>query len=332
MRRQCYAAGMTDEELRPLLRRGGPWAVVRPGAYVRREQWEVSGEQVRAALRDRAASLAMETEHVLSHDSAARALGVPLLRDPRPLVHVTRPGVGGSRTKAGVKHHLTRVELPLEHVVQGMAITPPARTALDLAREHGLLGGVVAMDHVLARGTPRRELERELRCMWSWPHVRTVREALLLADAGAESPAETLARLLVLEIAAELGLGAVETQWPVYCHGATFWTDLRLGCQVVEVEGVAKLVPTADGGLATRSTTAVLRARENRTRLIRGEGLGVAWVGWDDLWGRRRAHTKEWLTRETRLTTERYGPTLPTHLAERAAHIRRRSPRIRPGA
>lgn len=321
---QCYAAGLDDHDLGQALGERGPWVVVRRGAYAERETWASASRDERLAMRDRAAHLVMETEHLMSHDSAARALGIPLLRPRRELVHVTRPGVGGSRTKSGVKHHLTRLELPDTVTVGCLEVTSPARTALDLAREHGLEPGVVAMDHVLGSGVRRGSVERELQEMWSWPYVRTARAALGLADGRAESPAETLGRLLLVEMGCE-----VDVQWPVSCGGTVFWTDLRVGCHVVEIEGVGKLLPVSGGGLATRPTREVLRARENRQRLIRAEGLGMSFVGWDDLLGARRAHTRQWLEVEIALTEERYGAALPAHLAERAATIRRRSPRRR---
>ncbi len=323
-RRQCYQLGMTDDEIRPHLA-GGEWRVVRRGAYVARESGRSSGPAEPLALQDRAAHLLMERPHVMSHDSAARALGIPMLHPSVDLVHVTRDGVGGSRTSDGVKHHLTRVELADTVTVDCLEVTGPARTALDLAREHGLVGGVIALDHVLARGTSRLVLHRELEVMWSWRHVRTVRNAVDLADPGAESPAETLARLLLVEMGYE-----VDTQWPISCHGRLFWTDLRVGRHMVEVEGVGKLLAVAEGGSAVRPTREVVRAREDRERLIRAEGLGVSRLGWDDLFGRRRDHTRRWLAAEIALTADRYGTTLPAHLAERAAMIRRRTPRTRP--
>lgn len=324
-RLQCYEVGLTDAELERLLGRGGPWSVVRRGAYAERELWEQAVPEVRLAMRDRAAHLVMEVPHLMSHDTAARALGIPLLRPDRDLVHITREGVGGSRTKAGVKHHLTRVDLGDTRQVDCLETTGPARTALDLAREHGRAPGVVALDHVLRHGVRRAELEQELSVMWSWPGVRTAREAVAVADGRAESAAETLGRLMVLALGYE-----PDVQWPVSCAGQLFWTDLRVGPHVIEVEGVAKLVPVADGGLATRSTRELLRARDNRTRLIRAEGLGMSWLGWDDLFGPRWHHTARWLAREIELTFERYGSELPPHLAERAALIRRRTPRVRP--
>lgn len=326
-RRQCYRAGLDDPELERLVAAGGPWVRVRRGAYAERDTWDAATTQQRLGLVDRAASLLMEEPHVMSHDSAARALGVPMLRPGRDLVHVTRERVVGSRTKAGVKHHLSRVELGQLRTVDCLETTGPARTALDLAREHGLDTGVVALDAVLRGGTSRAQLETELQTMWSWPGVRVVRAALGLADGRAESPAETLGRLLLVEMGHD-----PDVQWPISCAGSIFWTDLRVGPHVIEVEGVGKLLSPLEGGTAAASAREVVRRREDRARLIRAEGLGLSFLGWDDFWGRRRSHTKQWLGRDLALTFERYGHDLPPHLAERAELIRRTTPGGRRGA
>lgn len=322
---QCYADGMTDDRLRGLLRRDGEWVTVRRGVYLPRAAWEsVPDGPARWSLRDRAASLAMETEHVLSHDSAARALGVPMLRPERPLVHVTRHHVGGTRTTAGVKHHLTRVDLePL--VVDGLRVTAPARTALDLAREHGVQAGVVAMDHLLAQGTTRRELRRELETMWCWPHVRSARAAVDLADGRAETPLESLLRLLLLEA----GFVDIDVQWPVVVGGSVRWIDLRVGNHLFEGDGLLKLLTPADGGIATSTRTA-LREQLRRQTDVCALGLGMSRVLWDDHFGRARAGTIARLRADEAVTRQRYGPTLPAHLAEQAARIRRDHPRRRP--
>ena len=116
----------------------GPWVIVRRGVYAERELWDsLTGYDEQAGLRDRAVHLTMKTEHLMSHDSAARALGIPMLHPRHELSHVTREGVGGSRTERGVKHHLTRLGLLNTVQADGMAVTGPARTAVDLGREHG---------------------------------------------------------------------------------------------------------------------------------------------------------------------------------------------------
>ena len=101
-RRQALIAGYEEHELRRLTSTNGPWLVVRRGVYIERERWAVLGPyDARSALRDRAAQLAMTVPHVLSHDSAARAHGLPMLRprsssatSPAPASAVRVPASG----------------------------------------------------------------------------------------------------------------------------------------------------------------------------------------------------------------------------------------------
>lgn len=323
-RAQCEDAGYSRTELRGLLATYGPWVVVRRGVYAERTLWESTAPARQAVLRDLAAHLAMTEDHVLSHDSAARLLGIPMLRPRQPLTHVTRLGVGGSRTEHGVKHHLTRIDLGGPNDVGGLPVTTSARTALDLAREHGREMGVVALDAVRHDGVPLRELERELKVMWSWPGVRTVRQALELSDPRAETPIESLVRLLLVD----LGFDDIDVAWPVVAGGRTYWADLRVGCHLFEADGLRKLLPASEGGLA-RSTRSALRDLRAREAAICSEGLGMSRVLWDDLFGRARERTMARLVAEERVTRARFGPRLPARLAEQADRIRRTTPRRR---
>lgn len=315
-RRQAVALGMTERELRSATAVDGPWVVVRRGAYAPRELWERLDERARWHLRDRAADLVSAVPRVSSHDSAARALGLWLLDARRPLSHVTRVGVSGSRTEHGVKHHLTRRPLVVVEA-RGLRVTDPVRTALDLAREHGLDHGLVAVDHLLAAGVPRRALEAELATMRSWPGIAAARRAVELGDARAESPAETLGRLL----AVEAGLGEVRPQFPLLIAGRTFWSDLLVGRHVIEVDGAGKYVPASAGGLATRAGIDVVRDEVARERLIRGEGFGFSRVVWSDVLGVGRGAAAERLRREVAVTRDRFGETTPPHLLEAARRI-----------
>ena len=77
-RAQAIAAGYSERELRTLTGVHGPWVIVRRGVYAERELWEsLTGYGEQAGLRDRAVHLTMRTDHLMSHDSAARALGHP---------------------------------------------------------------------------------------------------------------------------------------------------------------------------------------------------------------------------------------------------------------
>ena len=143
---------------------------------------------------------------------------------------------------------MTRLGLLDNAVVDGMRVTGLARTALDLAREHGFLAGVAACDATLQLGARVAEFEVELGVMAYWPEVKTARAAADAMDPGAESLGESLTRV-VLE---ELGLGDIETQFPVKVDSRVYWVDLRVGGHLVEFDGFLKFLRPERGGVAER--------------------------------------------------------------------------------
>lgn len=309
-------AGHTETEIRSLS--GRRWVMVRRGAYVERELYDALEARDRdMLLRDRASHLFVERPHLMSHDSAARCWRLPMLRPEAELVHVTRLGVGGSRTIAGVKHHLTRVELLDRSRVDGMDIAGLARTALDLAREHGVEVGVMACDAVLRRGVTRRDLLENLERMWSWPGVSAARAAVDLADPGAETPGESLMRIFLHE----LGLGPITTQYPVVTHGRIHWADCRVGCQLFEFDGFIKLQSVELGGVAQRSAAEVVWKEKVRQDQVTSEGLGMSRVVWEEMFGAARKRARARILRENEHTLKRYGDRPPEHVARAASRL-----------
>jgi predicted transcriptional regulator of viral defense system len=329
-RRQALDAGYTPRELRTLVKDGGAWVTVRRGIYLHSDAWDDLAEDGRWWLRDRAADLSMARAHVLSHDSAARGLGLKLLAPTVLLSHITRPGVGGSRTDHGVKHHLAKVPPISLSAVDGVRVTGLARTALDIAREHGFAAGVVTMDSARRAGATLTGLRGELKLMRSRPGVNRARAAVDFSDQGAESPGESLARILI----SELGIGAPETQFPVrLADGRVVWGDLRVGCHVFEFDGRIKYQRASEGGLATKDPGDVVWEEKKRQDATVAEGLGMSRIIWDDLFGQARDRAKIRLRGEHALTVVRHGKELPAHLQrfsddlmdERMARIRHRT-------
>jgi|GEM_PF-595339 len=321
-RQQAIVGGYSPEEIRARLGRRGDWLALRRGVYLPQQQWERGGDTERAWWVDVAAHLEMTLPHLLSHDSAARGLGIPIVAARSQLTHVTRAGVGGSRTRHGVKHHLGR-EHPADVALrEGIPMTGPARTALDLAREHGFATGVVAVDAVLHRGTGHRAFEQELARMTSWPHVRTCRAAFEFADGRAESPGESLTRILL----GELGWGPLDLQFPIPVRGGVRWCDLRIGRHIVEFDGKVKYVPRALGGVAELDAWEVAWNDRIRDTDVSSLGLGISHVTWGDLFAGREA-TKVRLLKEEAATRLRFGRELPEELSRFAAsHPRRTAP------
>jgi hypothetical protein len=332
-RAQAHHVGYTERELRTLTAPHGPWVIVRRGIYADRAVVNAASESDDglAKLQDRAASLAMVHTHVMSHDSAARIWGLPLLEPKKPLIHVTREGVIGTRTDAGVKHHLTQPGLVEGYVVDGLPVTNLARTSLDISREHGIEAGAIAVDAARRRGVDLSVLAREVSVMKHWPNVTSARASIEASDPGAESPGETLLRLALREA----DLGEIGTQFPLRLGSQVAWVDLRIGRHVFEFDGRVKFRRFEDGGAARGSIEDALWAERTRQNEICELGLGVSRVTWDELLGRRRSETIARLTREFRLTVDRYGSTLPQHLlafaeqmvGERDARLSARLPR-----
>jgi hypothetical protein len=311
-RAQLRESGMDDRQVRRLLKRG-VLLPLRRGVYVERDRWEAldryHGQPV---LRIRAARLTLAGEHVHSHDSAAivQRLGAP--DSPQALVHVTHPKVHGDAVRAGVKHHLAPYRPDQALVVDGLPVLDPARTALDMAREHGLVAGVACCDAALRAGVTRADLDAARAAMWCWPHSRVMDEALELADAGAESWLESEARVLV----AGLGIGRPQTQFGLTDGRRTVWCDLRVGRHVFEADGELKYDDDNLTGLTPRE---VLREEKKRQDFVAGFKLGVSRITAHDCRaGRRDAEAR--LLREFFDTCSRFG----TDISDLARYVVRR--------
>lgn len=319
-RRQAIDAGYRERELRTLTATHGAWVTVRRGVYVERSLWEGADDRGQWTMRDRAAHLAMTKPHTMSHDSAARLLGLETLNAKRPLSHIVRPGVGGSRTEHGVKHHLSRVSPRTTETVEGIEVTGLARTALDIGREHGFEAGAVAVDGALRRGVTRQQLADELELMENWPYITSSRAAVEIGDAGAETVGETMARLLVLE----LGIGRPSTQFAVRIPSGVAWCDLRVGCHVFEFDGRIKYRRADYGGVADRPVEDVLWDERKRQQEICALGLGMSRIIWADFYGPARDKARQRLLGEYAVTTRRFGNDLPDALASFAAAMQGR--------
>lgn len=318
-RREALRRGVTDKELAQLVRTGA-WVTVRRGVYALANTWEALDTYVgQPLLRARAVHLTTPTPHVLSHDSSAHALGLPILRPLLQQVHLTRPGLRSAQVRHGVKHHGARYESSEVVTANGLPVLDIPRTAVDMAREYGVRGGLPTFDAALRAGVPRARLWAVIERMRGWPDVAAPRACAELADPGAESVLESLGR----ELLVEMGLGRPDTQFPVrVADGRTMWCDVRIGCHVFEMEGRIKLTPRSRGGVADIAPDEVRWQQRKRERDVCAEGLGMSFLFWDDLFGDARERAKRRLQREWEATVARRGTQLPTHLAEFARRIR----------
>ncbi|MFI5624710.1 type IV toxin-antitoxin system AbiEi family antitoxin domain-containing protein [Nocardioides sp. NPDC051685] len=302
-RNQALAAGLDLDTLYRYVKNGS-WTVVCRGVYAERTYVEsITLPTERRRLRDRAACAAITVPFVRSHETAALELEMGILLPTKPQTHVTRQPVVGTHNKWGVKHHLAPYSEDQVVQANGFDVLGLARTAIDIAREHGRPYGVVAVDSARRMGASVNELWAVLGQMKHWPNRRLAREAIELSYAGAESVGESLTR----DVLEEIGLTGIETQFEITDGVRTARFDLRVGRHIFEFDGRSKYVPVADGGLALRSVDDILAEEKTRQDWAHGFHLGMSRIEWDDLFGRNRIYLKDRLAREYLATCRAFG-------------------------
>lgn len=263
-RRQILATGVLAHELAALHRRD-TWPRMRRGIYTRSEP---DGWLTRLV----AAHLALGQRAVVSHESAARLHGLPLFVEDRVSRLTLAPGGGtGHRRYAGVVVH--KAGLPATHVVQveGLPVTSPERTVVDIARTRSRRSALIPLDAALHIGalTPRQLAQVVADCA-GWPGIHGARVLVAFADRRSESPLESLSRLLF----ADQSLPMPTPQVVVRAGGWTARADF-----LWEAEGV---IGEADG-LGKYADLADLRAEKLREDRLRDLGFEVVRFTWDDV-------------------------------------------------
>jgi hypothetical protein len=236
-RSDAVAAGHPPATVDRLLR-DGSWTPIRRGIYA-------AGVGRTPATDAVAAVRSLGDDVVASHETAAQLLGLPLLADPGG-VSVTRP-TGSTRYLSGLRVHVAA--LPDEHVdtVDGLRVTTPARTVVDLARRLPRQEALVVADAALHLRRARPEdLDEVLARCSTWPGIRRAGWMRRHADGRAESPLETVCRELFLRH----GLPAPVPQAVVadgsdgwYARVDFLWPESRT---VVEADGRTKYGAAAD--------------------------------------------------------------------------------------
>ncbi|WP_249381997.1 hypothetical protein [Actinotalea sp. K2] len=270
--------------------RDGTWARVRPGAFVDARVLK-SEDHPRTLALARIAALRTQltADTVVSHTSAALLWGSPTLRTPAVthVVQAFRARVGASPDVARHRRVLSPDDVVVLH---GVRVTSLERTVVDCTMSEPVRGGVVVADAALHRGADRERCEGLLASLPGRRGVVRGRLALDLADDGAESAGESLARVALLEV----GVPRPVTQVPVHTHLGTFWADLGWP----EVRALAEY--DGRGKYARRPADVVVEEKRREDALL------------DSGWRLLRL-TKEDLASPRALTTRvrRTFPTLP---------------------
>lgn len=232
---------LANDPLRPrdLRARGIGTGVLRG----RRLQRVTHGAYIPAAIdpslvdRCRAIRVVVPGQVTFSHQTGADLLGMPSWSGGATEVHITRPPGSSQLRRARVVQHRSELAPSEWQWLGGLAVTTPTRTLLDLSSQLSLDRLVATADHsIRLLGLQTPELVAAMETAGPRRGMKTLREAVGLMDARAESPQESLVRVWC----AVAGLPYLEPQGKVVDGGELIATvDLldREHCVAIEYEG-----------------------------------------------------------------------------------------------
>ncbi len=226
------------------------------------------------ALRAAAALVPLGPQAAASHHTAAGLLGIDLLGRVPPGIAITRvPGSGSRTSRPGVRVHNAALPGGQTGRSDGVPVTTAARTVLDLARSSSFRAGVVAADSALRlRRTTKSELYAVAASCHRWPGLQRAAAVVRFADALAESPLESIARVAFRDcglpppqLQASLGAGG-----RVIARVDFYWEQFLT---VAEADGELKYDNRFEATYQLR-----------RDAALRDAGFEVVHFGWHDIW------------------------------------------------
>jgi very-short-patch-repair endonuclease len=210
-------------------------------------------------MRARALSLVVPPTAVVTDECAAWARGVDLLARGGhvvpPPVTVVQP-LEHTRVRKSGADGRRRLLLPRDvETRHGVQVTTPLRTGIDVARTRSRARGLAALDAMLHTGAfTHDELLREVDRFRGFRGVVRLRTLAPLADGRAESPAESVMRLLWLDA------GLPTPQLQIRVEVDEDWAAYRLDLGLEEIRYAAEY----DG--AEWHSSPAQRARDRRRR------------------------------------------------------------------
>jgi very-short-patch-repair endonuclease len=254
----------------------GRWLRAAHGVYVSAEG--PAGEtqfdlQRRLALASIAGTdRRLRAQHWFSHLSAALLWGLPVARIPTTTHVLGVRCAGGDRT-SGITSHTGRLVDSELTVVSGLPATTLARTVADCLATLPPVEGLVVADAALHRGLPLADLQVAVAAIAVRRGSARARAVLAVADDGAESPGESMARFVVVRD----GLPLPTTQVPVVTRLGTYWSDFgweewRL---LVEYDGRDKYGAPASLFQEKRRHDALVEAGERVIRVTYSDLAGL---------------------------------------------------------
>jgi hypothetical protein len=264
-------SGLSRRQVSDALARGDVLQVGK-GVVVGADRLPVEETPESHAVRVGAALARMRGIAAGSHGSAALLHAFSRLGRPTTQVRLTRGGGRYRRLAIDARIHVAG--LPPEHLTtaHGVVVTTQARTVVDLARTTSFRGGVVIADSALANGCRPEDIDDVLAYCGRWPGRRRAVKVAQFASPLAESPLESVSRVLFHE------QGLPE---PILQHEIDVTTDLTYRVDFYWQDyGV---IGEADG-LVKYDDPDVLRREKVRELQLEDMGYEVVRWTWQQVW------------------------------------------------
>jgi len=294
---QAFSAGYDERTIYRLIR-SGSWVRLRRGIYVERVVVP-DDDEGRHVLALRAVLLCLKNPAIASHVTSATLHRIAMLDPNYSLVHITRDCAGSSRIEAGVHHHDAALPGGQLTKVDGLLVTAPARTVLDLARGARFEAGLIAAESALNKGlTTLTELREILDYCVDWPGSRDASRIVSFASRYSESPGESVARIAF----DGLGLPAPSQQVEIYDRWGFIarcdfcWKEHRTVC---EFDGRGKYADLK-----------VLYDEKKREDRLREAGVEVFRIDWAESLARSKSIRRKALAAFERAALSGVQPTL----------------------
>lgn len=233
-RAEALDQGFTDRQLAQLIRTGELHRV-RPGEYALPTEWNtVERHRQHRELVLRTAER-VAAPQVYSHHAAAALWGIRIRGDWPSKVDVLVDHARGGRSSGLLRRRALGFEGREIVELDGLLLTSPSQTVIDLARELPFIDAVVVADSALGTAfgraplTTRAELIGRLTDAKNRRGMGRARAVVAEADGRAESPPETESRIATVllgfprpelqrEFTTRTGTRRVDLWWDEFAH------------------------------------------------------------------------------------------------------------------
>ncbi len=189
---QTHEIGHDHKSIATMVR-GGAWHRVRRGYYVFGDTWRELDDVGRHRVRSRAVLHSLGPAVALSHVSGVVAHGVAIWGLDLSRVHVTRLDGGAGRIEGDVVHHEGLCVDDDLREVDGQCVLAVERCVLEAGSRAQGAAKLVPLSSMLHLGLASRDdLEAQFARMERWPFLRSMHVPVRLADAGSQSPGESV--------------------------------------------------------------------------------------------------------------------------------------------